>query len=394
MGFPKTQLSDFLYELPHERIAAEPQTVRDTSKLLVCNEEGIKHKSFTELPQYINRGDRVYFNNAKVIPARVVIYKETGARVELFLLEPLNKDYNTLYNKNCVIWKCLIGNKRKWKQGVLQREIGNTNLNIEWENRERDLVKFTWTGGIPFVELLDDLGKIPLPPYIKREATERDKDTYQTVYAKEDGAVAAPTAGLHFTEEVLKGIEEKGGHIKELTLFVGAGTFKPVDEEDVSLHDMHTEKFSINRSIVESFIEGGGRGVCVGTTSLRVVESLYWMGVKLIEKKDDPFYLHKEEVYELTEYPLEESLGAILRYMEKKEVEFINGETGIFIVPGYKFRLVDVLITNFHMPGSTLIMLIGAFLGEAWKKVYESALKNGYRFLSYGDSSLLERSKV
>ena len=391
MPFPKTILNSYLYNLPDEKIAYEPKEKRDHSKLLAYANKEIKEYSFNQLTGLLKSSDSLFFNNSKVIPARIHFVKETGAVIEIFLLEPENKEYTSLYSKGKSTWKCLIGNKKRWKEGDLKLSLTNSTLKVRWVNRDENLIEFSWEGDCYFTNILNEAGKIPLPPYIKRDSREEDNDNYQTVYAKQEGSVAAPTAGLHFTPELIKEIEAKGIDKQEVTLYVGAGTFKPVTVHDASDHDMHTEKFSVTKKALLSLLNKKGRTVGVGTTSVRVLESLYWMGIKLLNENNNPFFINKEDAYRLKEIEVKKSLNAILEYMENKELDCLSGETGIFIVPGYNFKMVDVLITNFHQPGSTLIMLVAAFIGEDWKKVYDFALHNNYRFLSYGDSSILER---
>jgi len=392
MPFPITILSQYNYHLPESKIAFSPVSKRADSKLLQYNKGDIRVKKFNSILESLKPEDTLYFNNAKVIPARIHVTKETGALIEIFLLEPSNKDYGSLYHRGSSRWKCLVGNKKRWKEGPLTLKLSNYDIEINWVDREKGEIEFIWNEDIVFSNVLDEAGKIPLPPYVKREVEREDSITYQTVYAKEEGAVAAPTAGLHFTEDILAALSKKKIEQQEITLYVGAGTFKPVTNENVAEHDMHTEKFCIKSNVIKSILENKGRRCSVGTTSLRVLESIYWMGVKLHTEMDNPFYLNKEEVYELPKVSIDLALGSILKYMEDKGIEELNAETGIFIVPGYSFKIVDVLITNFHQPGSTLIMLVAAFVGKDWRKIYDYALENDFRFLSYGDSSILEKA--
>ena len=392
MPFPKTNLSQYNYHLPESKIAFTPVSKRAQSKLLHYRSGQIKESKFDKIIDSIGSQDVLYFNNAKVIPARIHVVKETGALIEIFLLEPTNKDYGSLYHKGRSKWKCLVGNKKRWKEGKLRLKLAGYEVTLQWQNRELGEIDFIWTKDITFSQVLEDAGKIPLPPYIKREVVKEDNVTYQTVYAKKEGAVAAPTAGLHFTKDILSRLTERNIEQLEITLYVGAGTFKPVSNENVAEHDMHTEKFCIHKNVIQSLLNKKGNNVSVGTTSLRVLESVYWMGVKLYLKMENPFYLGKDEVYELPNISIDLALKSILIYLEREGKEEINGVTGIFIVPGYTFKIVDVLITNFHQPGSTLIMLVAAFVGEHWKTIYNYALENNFRFLSYGDSSILKRT--
>lgn len=393
-------LSDFQYDLPDDHIARYPLSDRDQSRLLVFGEDhSIGHSRFSLLPGFIPPGSMLVFNDTKVIPARAILSKPTGARIELLLLHP---EYPTRIvseamrvTERCT-WECMVGNKKKWKTGdVLHTELsidGKTvDLKAEWKDRERNLVEFSWSGGDFFVDVIIAVGQIPLPPYLGREAEEADSDSYQTVYAKQDGAVAAPTAGLHFTEKVLGELEELKIESAFVTLHVGAGTFQPVKTENVREHRMHSEQIVFTKALVNRLSAHHGKLVAVGTTSLRSLESLYWFGVKCLAGQPS-FFIGKDDPYR--EYAKElpsrgESLRAVADYMQARSLDVLEGETEIFITPGYTFRMVEGLITNFHQPGSTLILLIAAFVGEGWRKIYDTALKEGYRFLSYGDSSLL-----
>ncbi len=393
-------LSDFQYDLPDDRIARYPLSDRDQSRLLVFGEDNtIEHSRFNLLPGFIPPGSMLVFNDTKVIPARAILSKSTGARIELLLLHPehptrIVNDAMRLTEK-CT-WECMVGNKKKWKtRDVLYTRLSvggkEVDLKAEWKDREGNLVEFSWNGGDPFVDVIVAIGQIPLPPYLGREAEEADSDTYQTVYAKQDGAVAAPTAGLHFTEKVFDELEERRIGSGFVTLHVGAGTFQPVKTENIREHQMHSEQIVFTKALVNQLSGHSGKLVAVGTTSLRSLESLYWFGVKCLAGRAS-FFIGKDDPY--CEFPeglpgREESLRAVTDYMEAEGIEVLTGETEIFITPGYAFRMVDGLITNFHQPGSTLILLIAAFAGENWRKIYDTALKEGYRFLSYGDSSLL-----
>ena len=393
-------LSEFQYDLPDERIARYPLSNRDQSKLLVFEKGSpLVHTHFNQLPGLIPPGSMLVFNDTKVIPARAVLSKSTGARIELLLLHPeaptrVVNDAMRL-TERCV-WECMVGNKKKWKEGDELRTtlfVGgeNVELKADWQDRERNLVAFSWSGGHPFVDVIVAIGQIPLPPYLGREAEDSDSDTYQTVYAKQDGAVAAPTAGLHFTENVFRGLTGRGIESAFVTLHVGAGTFQPVKSEDIREHRMHSEQIVFTKELVDQLFLHKKKLVAVGTTSLRSLESLYWFGVKCLLGQpsfmigmDDPYRNFSENLP-----GRKEALGAVISYMQSKKIEVLTGETEIFITPGYDFRMVDGLITNFHQPGSTLILLIAALVGESWRKIYETALQEGYRFLSYGDSSLL-----
>lgn len=392
-------LSDYQYDLPDDRIARYPLPDRDQSRLLVFGEgHSIEHSRFDLLPGFIPPGSMLVFNDTRVIPARAILSKPTGARIELLLLHP---EYPTRIVSDAMqvtdrcTWECMVGNKKKWKTGdVLHTELcvegKRIDLTAGWKDRESNLVEFSWSGGTPFVDVIVAVGQIPLPPYLGREAEDADSDTYQTVYAKQDGAVAAPTAGLHFTEKVLRELEERRIGAAFVTLHVGAGTFQPVKTENVREHRMHSEQIVFTRTLVDQLCGHRGKLVAVGTTSLRSLESLYWFGVKCLAGQPS-FFIGKDDPYRGdTGLPSrEESLRAVAGYMQACSLDVLAGETEIFIMPGYTFRMVDGLITNFHQPGSTLVLLIAAFAGERWREIYDSALEEGYRFLSYGDSSLL-----
>ena len=381
------KLDDFLYDLPEDRIAKHPPENRSDSKLLFYNKGDISHHGFANISELIPTNSLLVFNDTKVIPARVILHKETGARIEIFLLEPLlpSKVHEEVMNttKKCM-WKCMIGNARKWKIGnVLQHE----SLNLTATRSSDNQVSFEWAEELTFSDLLTEIGKIPLPPYINREVDEADEDRYQTVYSKMKGAVAAPTAGLHFTEDIIRRIKKKNITTDYVTLHVSAGTFQPIKTENVAEHDMHNEQIWISRKNIENLIDQE-QVIAVGTTAMRTLESTYWYGVKLGKRGSD-FFIAKEDAYTLQAIPRKEALENILKEMDRKGVDQLGGHTEIYIYPGYKFQLCEGLITNYHMPGSTLILLVSSFLGEDWRKIYSEALNNNYRFLSYGDSSLL-----
>ena len=380
------KLKDFFYELPESRIAKHPPKQRGTSKLLVYRKGAIHHHRFTSIVDQLPEDATLVFNNTKVIPARIVLYKPTGARIEIFLLEPIKPssvhEEVMLSRGNCT-WKCMIGNAKKWKQGT---SLENESLSFTATRTGNDEVTFNWEG-ITFSELLEEIGKIPLPPYIQREIEQEDKDRYQTVYSKLDGAVAAPTAGLHFTNEIMEELKAKAIPIEYLTLHVSAGTFQPIKTDSITEHPMHNEQVWIQRQTIESLL-ASSKTIAVGTTSMRTLESLYWFGVRLHNKLED-FYIRKEDPYELTAIDKHTALKYVLAYMDHHQLNQLGGQTEIFLYPGYTFRMCDGMITNFHMPNSTLILLIAAFIGEDWREIYQEALDNDYRFLSYGDSSLL-----
>ena len=394
------RLSEYVYDLPNERIAKYPLPERDQSKLLLYQNGEISHERFYNLPQYLPEKTLLVFNNTKVIPARAHFRKETGALIELLLLHPemptrvINEAM--LVTRSCV-WECMIGNKKKWKNlDSLKSEIfindAQISLTASFEDYEENLVRLTWDTDDTFLEVVKALGEIPLPPYLHRDSEEIDKETYQTVYAIQDGAVAAPTAGLHFTEKVLGELASKDIRQGFLTLHVGAGTFQPIKADTVTEHKMHSEQVVFARDVIDLLLENAGNIVPVGTTSLRSLESLYWYGVKLFRQETTQFFIEKLYPYPFEENQLPgatEALKAIARHMDENNLSEIVGETEIFIFPGYTFRLCKGLVTNFHQPGSTLILLVAALVGDDWKQIYQQAFNNEYRFLSYGDSSLL-----
>ena len=404
MTTPSIHLSDYQYHLPDERIAKFPLDQRDASKLLHFEKDEISHHSFTDLPGLLPADTLMVFNNTKVIPARMIFQKSTGAKIEIFLLKPTSPSSvinEVMTSTTAVSWETIIGNLKKWKDGeVLEGKIlieqQEITLKAVLLNRQQRIVEFQWDSGHPFVSLVEASGEVPLPPYLNRKAVEEDKPRYQTVYSRKEGAVAAPTAGLHFTERVLNQISEKGIETDYLTLHVGAGTFQPIKDEDVVQHPMHSEQIVIHQDNVKRLLDHTGNIVAVGTTSMRSLESLYWYGVKLLEGKETAFLISKLYPYEAPENlpTLNESLKAVLDWMMKEGKQEITGSTEIMIMPGYEFRVCNGLVTNFHQPGSTLILLVAAFTKNKWREIYEEALVTDYRFLSYGDSSLLWYNKI
>jgi len=387
------QLSDYTYSLPDERIAYHPKAARDQSKLLYYRSGKIAHHVFQEIPELLPPNSLLYFNDTRVIPARLLFQKESGANIEIFLLEPVQP--YTLYQlaitaKSPCQWKCSIGNLKRWKD---DKELKNElQLSAKLIDRQNGIVEFSWNNDqLTFSEILQLTGKVPLPPYINREVKSEDKERYQTVYSKEQGAVAAPTAGLHFTDEVLHKISAKGIQKEFLTLHVSAGTFQPVKAANVLEHEMHHEQIIIKRSNMEALLQADKKIIAVGTTAMRTLESIYWWAVKLKTNPNESFNIEKLFPYEngLPDISRTEAAQLILDYLDNNKLESITGETSIFIFPGYTFRVCDALITNFHQPGSTLILLVAAFVGEDWRNIYNEALINNYRFLSYGDSSFL-----
>ena len=396
------KISEFNYPLPDERIAKFPLSERDQSKLLVYRRGEVSEDRFTSLPYYLEAGEMMVFNNTKVIQARLHFRKETGALIEVFCLEPIApNDYVLSFQQThqCA-WLCMIGNLKKWKEGTLKRTIqvkgkdvtlcatrGECRGTSHW-------VDFSWDDdSLTFADVLEAVGELPIPPYLNRETQESDKRTYQTVYSKIKGSVAAPTAGLHFTEKVLKALDDKGIDREELTLHVGAGTFKPVKSEEIEGHEMHTEYISVNKRTIQKLIAHGGQTIAVGTTSVRTLESLYYIGILLSQNPE----ANQEELHIKQWMPYEntlmlsavESLQHILDYMDRHSLDALHTSTQIIIAPGYEYKIVKKIVTNFHQPQSTLLLLVSAFVKGDWRKIYDYALAHDFRFLSYGDSSLL-----
>ena len=401
MQNPKTiKIADFAYELPDERIAKYPLAERDASKLLVYHHGTISHRHFRDLPELLPEGSLMVMNNTRVIQARLHFRKETGALIEVFCLEPAEpNDYVLMFQQTqACTWHCLVGNAKKWKTGTLQREIAvegkEVTLTVE-KAGEPDLIRFSWNDAdITWAQVLDACGELPIPPYLNRKTEESDLKTYQTVYSKVKGSVAAPTAGLHFTPAVLEAIDRRGIERAELTLHVGAGTFKPVKSERIEGHEMHSEWIYVPRKVIEALLRHDGECTAVGTTSVRTLESLYYIGKKLLANPnagDDELKVGQWEPYE-EEGGVEvvTSLQAILDWMDRNCLEALHTSTQIIIAPGYQYHIVKRMVTNFHQPQSTLLLLVSAFVGgEHWKDIYRYALGHDFRFLSYGDSSLL-----
>lgn len=391
------RLNQFQYELPDERIARFPLPQRDQSKLLVYRKGAISHERFSRLAEVLPERSFLVFNNTKVIPARLIFQKPTGAVIELFLLNPVPADRpisQAMEDTHSCIWQCMIGNRKRWKVSEsLEAQIGAIQLKAFWHNYEESEVRLEWSpGDTSFAEVIQQAGRIPLPPYLKREATDTDRETYQTVYSREAGAVAAPTAGLHFTPAVFRALEEHGFACDYLTLHVGAGTFQPIKADDVRQHSMHAEQVVYTKENLEHLLAHINQIIPVGTTSMRALESLYWIGTRLLRHQPEPFVLDQHYAWQLpvTEQPSPyEALNAVLTYMNNTAQSPVLAHTSIYITPGYEFRLCKGIITNFHQPGSSLIVLIAALVGDEWRTIYKEALDNDYRFLSYGDSSLL-----
>lgn len=435
MNIKSIHIADYNYPLPDERIAKFPLAERDSSKLLVYRNGEVSEDVFTSLPTYLPKGALMVFNNTKVIQARLHFRKAQlqdgvqGALIEVFCLEPaVPNDYQLSFSqKGSVQWYCLVGNLKKWKEGKLYRDITMPDGDIvtlacerKGEHGTSHVIEFSWMSrengnlqsangrDFTWAEILDAVGELPIPPYLNRDTQESDKKTYQTVYSKIKGSVAAPTAGLHFTERVLKSIDEAGIDREEVTLHVGAGTFKPVKSEEIGGHDMHTEHIAVRRQTIEKLIAHNGEAIAVGTTSVRTLESLYYMGVlseKLIVKSEKSELLDAEELHVEQWMPYEyaeacekggtkpmttvEALQALLSYMDRNGFEVLHSSTQIIIAPGYDYQIVRRIVTNFHQPQSTLLLLVSAFVKGDWRKIYDYALAHDFRFLSYGDSSLL-----
>ncbi len=396
------KISDYNYPLPDERIAKFPLPVRDQSKLLVYRHGEVSETRFTSLPDYLEAGELMIFNNTKVIQARLHFRKETGALIEIFCLEPIQpNDYVLNFQQTShAAWLCMIGNLKKWKEGSLHKEMnvkGHTITLTATRGECRGTshwVDFTWDNPeITFADILEVFGELPIPPYLNRETQESDKETYQTVYSKIKGSVAAPTAGLHFTERVLQALRDKAVDLEEVTLHVGAGTFKPVKSKEIEGHEMHTEYISVNRQTIEKLIAHGGKAIAVGTTSVRTLESLYYIGVTIASHPDagqEELHVRQWQPYEThPTMTTVESLQQILDYMKRHELEALHTSTQIIIAPGYTYHIVQKMVTNFHQPQSTLLLLVSAFVKGDWRTIYDYALAHDFRFLSYGDSSLL-----
>lgn len=387
-------IQEYTYELPEGRIAFQPLAQRDESKLLVYRSGEIEHHVFKDLESFLPKKSLLIFNDTKVIPARLHFQKESGAEIEIFLLNPVAPEKLlaiAMLSKNKCTWQCTIGNLKRWKDGqTLSKTIGDVVLTASLINRSEGIVEFTWAGDQTFSEVISEAGVTPLPPYIKRAAAQEDLTRYQTIYSHHEGAVAAPTAGLHFTERVFKSLQQKEIEHDFLTLHVSAGTFQPVKVDNVLEHTMHYEQVSISKQLIDSLLDSGKTPIAVGTTSMRTLESLYWFGVKLIADPKASFNITQTDPYELpSSITTQAALEAVVKYLTTNGLSNVTGVTSIFIYPGYQFRICKGLITNFHQPGSTLMLLVAAFIGKNWKEVYEQALGNNYRFLSYGDSSLL-----
>ena len=406
-------IESYNYELPDERIAKYPLTERDASKLLVYKNGKISESRFSELAEVLPEGCLLVYNNTRVIHARLVFYKSTGARIEVFCLEPVTpSDYAlSLSSAEGCEWKCLVGNLKKWKAGKLTRHIELNGRTIIFSaekistSQNTHRIRFDWDDSrISFSEILECIGELPIPPYLNRDTEASDEQTYQTVYSKVEGSVAAPTAGLHFTDAVFESLRKKLIELEELTLHVGAGTFQPVKAEDVSAHIMHTETIAVPLKTIRHIRKNLGNIIAVGTTSVRTLESLYYVGCGPLSLRDFPLKEENStrevgvevrvgqwEPYSLPENPISanEALQNIIDYLEENGLDTLHAETQILIKPGFRFRVINGMITNFHQPKSTLLLLVSAFAGKDWKQIYDFALENDFRFLSYGDSSVL-----
>jgi len=401
---PTIKISDYNYNLPQHRIAQFPLSERDKSKLLIYKNHQISEDIFKNISGYLPHSGLLIYNETKVIQARLNFTKESGAAIEIFCLEPVAPTRETqlaFQQKEQVVWKCLVGNSKKWKSGSLIKEliykgeVVRLTANRVEQLRDHSLIEFRWKPqNLTFSEILTEAGIIPLPPYMKRRSEDSDKIRYQTVYANAEGSVAAPTAGLHFTNDVIQSLKRKQITIEEVTLHIGAGTFKPVSTDEISDHEMHTEKIVVNRSVIQQVLDKlDEKIIVVGTTTTRTLESLYWHGVKLIVDGSRQEYL---DIQQWDPYDpkynkgisVEDSFERILQLMDQKKISEIHGQTRLMIVPGYQYRIPDIMITNFHMPKSTLLLLVSAFIGDGWKDAYNYAMNNDFRFLSYGDSCL------
>ncbi len=397
-------ISDYNYPLPPERIARYPMVPRDQSKLLVYDEGRISQHTFRDITSFLPENSLLVYNNTKVIQARLHFRKVTGALIEIFCLEPHRPaDYQQNFDQRgqCE-WQCLVGNKKKWKEGslCLQLTVDGRAITLQADKIEEastsTIIRFSWEGNFSFAEILETAGELPIPPYLNRNTEESDKETYQTVYSRIDGSVAAPTAGLHFTDRVFSDIDAHHIERDEVTLHVGAGTFKPVKSEEIAGHEMHSEFIYITRRNIERLLAHGGHCTAVGTTSVRTLESLYYIGIKILQNpdiKETDLHIDQWMPYDTQDQCADtstvDSLQAITRWMDTHGHDSIHTTTQIIIAPGYTYHVAERIITNFHMPQSTLLLLISAFIGDDWKKVYSYALDNDFRFLSYGDSSIL-----
>lgn len=400
---PELKITDFDYELPNEAIAFHPLDKRDGSKLMVVKNDSVEHSIYSQLSSFLPPNTHLVFNNTKVIAARMLFTNKNKGVIEIFLLEPSDGNYGALHQKKNATWKCLIGGAKKWKDNeILKKEINTDGqdiiINATLIEKATDyfMVSFTWDESYTFYEIIQAAGNTPLPPYIKRDATADDITRYQTVYAKQDGSVAAPTAGLHFTNELLEDLDKHKINRSFLTLHVGAGTFKPVTSSTIAEHAMHKEFFEVEIETIKSLSKNLSRIIPVGTTSLRTLESLYWIGLKMfygkctLEAMNNLDQWEHVELMELKQPEYPTIFTFLIEQMESLSINVLHGHTGICITPGYEFKVAKGLITNFHQPQSTLLFIIAAMLGNRWKSIYQTAIDKQYRFLSYGDGMLIQ----
>lgn len=402
---PVIKIKEYTYLLPEDKIAKFPLEQRDDSKILIFRDNTIEESKFSNLDELLPINSLMIFNNTKVVPARLLFKKESGAHIEIFCLEPHNPiEYNLSFaSTNSCSWVTVVGNAKKWKQNEIYFDIQDhlnlmaIDLRATLENKIDDkyIVNFSWKGNYTFSEIMELCGKVPIPPYLNRDSIEEDKERYQTLYAQISGSVAAPTAGLHFSNKVLNNIKNRGIETSQIVLHVGAGTFVPVKTDEIKDHKMHSEPFSISIELIKRVLEqlrNNKPVVAVGTTTARSLESLYWLGIQCLNKKFSNNVTQWEPYNQSDQIPTERSLNALINWMECNNIETLERKTEIIIVPGYKFKIIDILITNFHQPQSTLLLLIAAFTDGKWKDIYNYALSNDFRFLSYGDSSILFRN--
>ncbi len=406
-------IEDYNYPLPDERIAKYPLSERDASKLLVLNNNEITSSQFKNIGDFLPKDSLLIFNETKVVRARLQFTKESGAAIEIFCLEPIsgNGDYQLAFSsKSPSVWKCLVGNSRRWKNETISLRVNKSiSQRVNETTRQQDIVlhaerlekndnysvvEFSWEpADLSFAEILEAAGEIPLPPYLHREAEESDRERYQTVFAKHEGSVAAPTAGLHFTNELITNLKERGISFEEVTLHVGAGTFRPVSSETIGEHEMHSETIAVKKSCIENLMKNCDKTIIpVGTTSMRTIESLYWIGLMLMEEGLEERHLHLNQWFPYKEREslpsAQESLSTILKYIETHDMNVLHATTALMIAPTCKINIAKALITNFHQPKSTLLLLVSALIGDKWKDAYQYALDHDFRFLSYGDSCL------
>lgn len=399
------RISDFDYPLKEENIAKYPLKERDKAKLLCLDfDKEIKEYHFCDIVNLLDSNTFLVLNDTKVVYARLLFQKESGSVIEIFCLEPLDKDIQLAYaQKGKCIWKCLVGNNKRWKQETISSSILSDSQQLTltakrlYQENETWIIEFSWNNDFTFAEVLQYMGHVPLPPYLKRKDEESDKEDYQTIYAHQEGSVAAPTAGLHFSEKTFQQLANKGVKTCFVTLHVGAGTFKPVSTETINEHIMHTEQIVLQKESIQELLNSIDKQVmCVGTTSVRTIESLYWHGVKVLNNNNSysDMDVKQWDPYQ-REYSIsaKQALEAILVSMEKENKNVLIGQTQLMIAPSYNFRIVDSMITNFHQPKSTLLLLVSAMIGEKWKDVYDFALKNDYRFLSFGDACMFTKNK-